>query len=67
MHEVMSAVIASTDLEDEIYHPGTTDFALISIGSEPCSLEEALHGPNSIEWNDMLKYKISQLKNLGTW
>ena len=67
MHEGMSAAIALTDLEDETYYPDTGNFALISIGLEPQSLEEALRGPNSVEWNDALKYEISQLEKLGTW
>ena len=67
MHEGMSAAVALTDLWDESYHPDTTNFTHINTGPKPRSLEEALHGPNGVEWNDMLKYKISQLKKLGPW
>ena len=44
------------------------DFALVGgLGSDPCSLDKALRGPNAKEWQTTLDYEISQLEKLGTW
>jgi len=37
------------------------------MGTEPQSLDGALHGPNAKEWQAALDYEISQLEKLGTW
>ena len=44
------------------------DFALLgSMGTKPRSLDKALHGPNTKEWQAVFDYEISQLEKLGTW
>ena len=44
------------------------DFALIgALGTEPKSLNNALSGPHTEEWQTALDYKIGQLEKLGTW
>ena len=35
--------------------------------ADPRNPNEALHGPNAKEWQDVLQYKINQLEKLGTW
>ena len=44
------------------------NFMLIgTLGTEPKSLDNALSGLHTKEWQTTLDYKISQLKKLGTW
>jgi len=44
------------------------DFALVGgFNSEPGSLDKALRGPDSKEWQTALEYEINQLEKLGTW
>ena len=44
------------------------DFALTASHlTDPKMLDEALRGPDSKQWEEALKYKISQLEKLGTW
>ena len=44
------------------------DFTLIgALGTEPKSLDDALSGPHTKEWQTTLDYEISQLEKLGTW
>ena len=44
------------------------DFALIgTLGTEPRSLDNALSGPHTKEWQTVLDYEIGQLEKLGTW
>ena len=44
------------------------DFALIgTLCTELKSLDDALSGPCTKEWQTVLDYKISQLEKLGTW
>ena len=44
------------------------DYALATgIASKPQTLDEALQGPNAIQWQEALEYEISQLEKLGTW
>ena len=43
------------------------NFVLIgALGTEPKSLNNALSGPHTKEWQTVLDYKIGQLKILGT-
>ena len=44
------------------------DFMLIGVlGTEPKSLDDALSGPHTKEWQTVLDYEIGQLEKLGTW
>ena len=44
------------------------DFALIgTLGTKLKSLDNALSGPHTKEWQTMLDYEIGQLEKLGTW
>ena len=44
------------------------DFTLIgALGTELKSLDDALSGPHTKEWQTTLGYEISQLEKLGTW
>jgi len=44
------------------------NFALVgSTNSDPCTLDEALRGPDAKFWQTALEYEISQLEKLGTW
>ena len=44
------------------------DFVLIgTLGTEPRSLDNALSGPHTKEWQTTLDYEIGQLEKLGTW
>ena len=44
------------------------DLALASYsGVDPKTLDKALRGPNAKEWQEALKYEISQLEKLKTW
>ena len=44
------------------------NFTLIgALGTEPRSLNDALSGPHTKEWQTALDYEISQLEKLGTW
>ncbi|KAG2741739.1 hypothetical protein P692DRAFT_20751289, partial [Suillus brevipes Sb2] len=55
---------ASTlDLLDEETH---LHLALAAAEPEP-TLQQALNGPDSVEWEEALNYEISQLEKLGTW
>lgn len=36
------------------------------MGTEPCSIDKVLHGPNTKVWQKALEYEIGQLKNLWT-
>ena len=38
-----------------------------TLGTEPRSLDDALSGPHTKEWQTVLDYKIGQLEKLGTW
>ena len=41
-------------------------WALAAAELEP-TLKEALSGPDGLEWQDALEYKIRQLEKLGEW
>jgi len=57
-----------TELGDDSYEELPPDLALLgSVNAEPCSLDEALRGPNSKDWQEALDYEIRQLEKLGTW
>ena len=48
--------------------PLLADFALgSSMGTEPNTLDEALHTPCTKEWQAAYDYEIGQLTKLGTW
>ena len=57
LHIVKTEEIFSSDLPP--------DFALVgSIRSDPKTLNEALHGPDTKHWQEALEYEISQLEKL---
>ncbi|KAG2746858.1 hypothetical protein P692DRAFT_20738747, partial [Suillus brevipes Sb2] len=51
------------DLLDEEAH---LHLALATAEPEP-TLQQALNGPDGVEWQEALDYEISQLEKLGTW
>ena len=64
MNEGLTAMLAQT--HDRIM--SATNFALAApTHSTPRTLDEALHGLNSQQWQKALDYEISQLEKLGTW
>ena len=64
MNEELTATLAQT--HDRI--TCATDFTLAAPASSmPRTLDEALQGPNSQQWQKVLDYEISQLEKLGTW
>ena len=75
MNEGLTTTLAlcknGTDLdkEEEIFSNNLPpEFALVgSIGSDPKTLDEVLHGPDVKHWQEALKYKIDQLEKLETW
>ena len=68
MHEGTTAALAACDNGKPTYlGDHDIDYALISHGGEPHSLNKALHGPNVKEWDKGLKYEIAQLEKLHTW
>ena len=51
-------------------YPYELPLDIVALGhsdSDPKTFEEALHGPDSKEWQEELDYKINQLQKLGTW
>src|SRR5271169_109619 len=53
---------------DDYFSGLPPNFALVgAMGTEPRSIDEALHGPNAKEWQAALDYEINQLEKLGTW
>ena len=60
-----------TDLDEEeeiLSNDLPPDFALVrSIGSDPKTLDEVLHGPDAKHWQEALEYEIGQLEKLETW
>lgn len=51
----------------EDYYCLYLDIALLgSHSSDPKTLDEALRGPESKHWQEVLEYEINQLENLGT-
>ncbi|KAG2737776.1 hypothetical protein P692DRAFT_20704442, partial [Suillus brevipes Sb2] len=40
--------------------------AMAAVEPEP-TLQQALNGPDGIEWQEAVDYEISQLEKLGTW
>ena len=51
--------------EPDLYPP---ELALVGhFPDDPKTLDEALKGPNTKEWEEALKYEINQLEKLGTW
>ena len=68
MHKEMTAVLAACNNSGLTYpEEHDIDYALISLGGEPWSIDEALHDPNAKEWEKGLKYEIDQLELLHTW
>jgi len=55
--------LAETDLLDKSI---THHMALAAAVPEP-TLQQALNGPDGIEWQEAIDYEISQLEKLGTW
>jgi hypothetical protein len=51
------------DLLDE---EGHIQLTLVTAEPEP-TLQQALNGPDAVEWQEVLDYEISQLEKLGTW
>ena len=44
------------------------DFVLLASGGwAPCTVEETYNRPNKDKWKKAWRYKIAQLKKLGTW
>ncbi|OJA13285.1 hypothetical protein AZE42_12287 [Rhizopogon vesiculosus] len=65
LNEGESASIATIgDLEDEDLPP--THWALAAADPEP-TLQQALNGPDAIEWQEVIDYEIGQLEKLGAW
>ncbi|KAG2742982.1 hypothetical protein P692DRAFT_20747979, partial [Suillus brevipes Sb2] len=54
---------SALDLQDAEAH---IHLALAAAEPEP-TLQQALNGPDSVEWEEALNYEISQLEKLGTW
>jgi hypothetical protein len=54
---------SALNLLDEETH---LHLALAAAEPEP-TLQQALNGPDSVEWEEALNYEISQLEKLGTW
>lgn len=55
---------AKSDLADE--HTLTSHFGLAAVEPE-VMLQQALNGPDAVEWQEAIDYEISQLERLGTW
>jgi Reverse transcriptase (RNA-dependent DNA polymerase) len=54
------------DLDD--FYELPPDIALAGhYDTDPKTINKALRGPNTREWQDVLEYEISQLEKLGTW
>jgi hypothetical protein len=51
------------DLLNEVAH---LEVALAAAEPE-LTLQQALNGPDGVEWQEAIDYEISQLKELGTW
>ncbi|KAG2754062.1 hypothetical protein P692DRAFT_20672500, partial [Suillus brevipes Sb2] len=49
------------DAENITYH-----HAMAAVEPEPM-LQQALNGPDGVEWQEAVDYEISQLVKLGTW
>ncbi|KAG2756749.1 hypothetical protein P692DRAFT_20647372, partial [Suillus brevipes Sb2] len=54
---------AETDLLDE----GITHHMALAAAEPEPTLQQALNGPDGIEWQEAIDYEISQLEKLGTW
>jgi Reverse transcriptase (RNA-dependent DNA polymerase)/gag-polypeptide of LTR copia-type len=72
--EADEAVCSPQDVVDDdrgysnCFYDLPPDFAMVGqVGSDPRTLDEALRGPNSKEWQTALDYEINQLQKLGTW
>ena len=53
--------------DDDIFAMLPPSLATVgAMGTEPASLDEALQGPNAMEWQVALDYEIGQLEKLGT-
>jgi hypothetical protein len=55
---------AESDFADE--YTLTSHFGLAAVEPE-VTLQQALNGPDAIEWQEAIDYKISQLEKLATW
>ncbi|OJA10450.1 hypothetical protein AZE42_05889 [Rhizopogon vesiculosus] len=52
--------------EDVLLTSQYTQWALAAAEPEP-TLQQALNGPDAIEWQEVIDYEISQLEKLGAW
>ena len=57
---------AESDLVDEQAVELTSQLALAAVEPEP-TLQQALNGPDAVEWQEAIDYEISQLEKLGAW
>jgi Reverse transcriptase (RNA-dependent DNA polymerase) len=65
-NEVNSLENLDNDLDD--FYELPPNIALTGhYDTDPKTIDEALHGPNTKEWQEALEYKISQLEKLRTW
>jgi hypothetical protein len=62
LNEGELASIAAADEEDI----SLTHWALATAEPEP-TLQQALNGPDAVEWQEAIDYEISQLEKLGAW
>ena len=64
LNEGESAAIAKIEEVDEEDSPA--HWALAAAEPEP-TLQQALNGPDAIEWQEAIDYQLSQLEKLGAW
>ncbi|KAG2743076.1 hypothetical protein P692DRAFT_20707235, partial [Suillus brevipes Sb2] len=55
---------AESDLDDQ--NIPTHLYAMAAVEPE-VTLQQALNGPDAVEWQEAIDYEISQLEKLGTW